>query len=175
MAGVFCVRSVLLSTCVDGSALHFVARRYARKAAAAVASGTLTLQTQKKKLPVETDPVKLTAYCCGSNILKEGSDVKLGPDSDYPDWLWKMELDKAPDLREMDPNTAEYWETLHRYALYHQNKLLSKRPMPELRINEKEKMKKLKAILHRALAASFYDPGVPVDQHEKDKQRRKLN
>jgi hypothetical protein len=35
---------------------------------------------EKKELPVETDPAKLTAYVCGSNIYTTGEDVKVGED-----------------------------------------------------------------------------------------------
>jgi large subunit ribosomal protein L54 len=27
---------------------------------------------------------------CGSNLLKEGEDIKLKPDDEYPDWLWTL-------------------------------------------------------------------------------------
>ena len=47
---------------------------------------------EKKALPVETDPVKLCTYVSGSNIYKEGADVKLKPDSEYPSWLWQLHL-----------------------------------------------------------------------------------
>lgn len=45
---------------------------------------------EKKIIPVETDAKKLTKFVCGSNILKEGPDVELKPDSEYPDWLWTL-------------------------------------------------------------------------------------
>ena len=45
---------------------------------------------EKKVLPVETDPHKLVNYVCGSNINKEGEDIKLGEDKDYPEWLWNL-------------------------------------------------------------------------------------
>lgn len=45
---------------------------------------------EKCELPVETDAKKLIKFVCGSNILKEGQDVELKPDSEYPDWLWKL-------------------------------------------------------------------------------------
>lgn len=32
---------------------------------------------EKKELPVETDPVKLVNYVCGSNIYTTGEDVKV--------------------------------------------------------------------------------------------------
>lgn len=47
---------------------------------------------EKKVLPVETDPEKLVNYVCGSNILKQGQDVKLSSDSEYPEWLWNLRL-----------------------------------------------------------------------------------
>ena len=48
-----------------------------------------------KEFPVETDPHKLVNYCCGSNIYKEGEDVKLKPESEYPEWLWSIRTGKA--------------------------------------------------------------------------------
>jgi len=45
---------------------------------------------EKTEISVETDAKKLLTYVCGSNIYKEGEDVKLKPDSEYPDWLWNL-------------------------------------------------------------------------------------
>ncbi|GFG30332.1 hypothetical protein Cfor_01569 [Coptotermes formosanus] len=45
---------------------------------------------EKKVIPVETDTQKLVNYVCGSNLLKEGEDVRLKPDDEYPDWLWTL-------------------------------------------------------------------------------------
>ncbi|GFP89449.1 54S ribosomal protein l37 mitochondrial [Phtheirospermum japonicum] len=48
----------------------------------------------------------------GANILKEGQDPKILPDSDYPDWLWHL-LDKRPplsELRRKDTATLPYDE-----------------------------------------------------------------
>lgn len=47
---------------------------------------------EKSELPVETDAKKLVKFVCGSNILKEGKDVELKPDSEYPEWLWNLNL-----------------------------------------------------------------------------------
>lgn len=85
-------------------------RGFAKK----VAASTPTMQTQRLKHPVVTDPVKLATYCCGSNIKQTGEDVKLGPDEDYPDWLWKMHLGKPLEPHELDQDTEEYWETVHK-------------------------------------------------------------
>jgi len=42
----------------------------------------------------------------GANILKEGTDPKILPDSDYPDWLWHL-LDKRPALSELRRQNIE--------------------------------------------------------------------
>ncbi|XP_010551921.1 PREDICTED: 54S ribosomal protein L37, mitochondrial isoform X2 [Tarenaya hassleriana] len=46
----------------------------------------------------------------GANILKDGADPKILPDSEYPDWLWHL-LDKHPalsELRRKDVETLPY-------------------------------------------------------------------
>ncbi|TMW44288.1 hypothetical protein DOY81_010635 [Sarcophaga bullata] len=48
---------------------------------------------EKKEIPVETDANKLVNYVCGSNVMKKGEDIKLKPDSEYPDWLWTLNVD----------------------------------------------------------------------------------
>lgn len=72
---------------------------------------------EKKVLPVETDPVKLTTYCCGSNIFKTGEDVMLKPDCEYPDWLWTIRLGPPPPLNELDPNSREYWQRVRKLGI----------------------------------------------------------
>lgn len=42
----------------------------------------------------------------GANTLKDGSDPKILPDSDYPDWLWHL-LDKRPALSELRRKNVE--------------------------------------------------------------------
>ena len=48
------------------------------------------VQKKKKYFDTETDPEKLCNNLCGGNIYVEGEDPKLGPDSDYPKWLWEL-------------------------------------------------------------------------------------
>ncbi|KAL9327129.1 hypothetical protein ACSQ67_007774 [Phaseolus vulgaris] len=45
-------------------------------------------------------------FATGANILKEGTDPKILPDSDYPDWLWHL-LDKRPALSELRRKNVE--------------------------------------------------------------------
>ncbi|GAU90550.1 hypothetical protein RvY_02952 [Ramazzottius varieornatus] len=63
----------------------------------------------KKKMEVETDPHKLVNYLCGGNYVKDSPEIKLKPDSEYPDWLWNLRTTGPPSLDELDPNSLEYW------------------------------------------------------------------
>ncbi|XP_031407332.1 uncharacterized protein LOC116215669 isoform X2 [Punica granatum] len=53
----------------------------------------------------------------GANILKEGADPKILPDSEYPDWLWHL-LDKRPALSELRRKNIETlpYEDLKRFV-----------------------------------------------------------
>ncbi|XP_076284267.1 mitochondrial ribosomal protein L54 [Lasioglossum baleicum] len=76
---------------------------------------------EKVEIPVEKDVNKLLTYVCGSNILKEGEDVKLKPDSEYPDWLWNISTEPRR-LEDLDPNTKEYWRYLRKQGLRRNNR-----------------------------------------------------
>merc|ERR1739842_4746 len=81
---------------------------------------------EKVKLPVESDPVILVNYCCGSDFNKENpQDIKLGEDSEYPDWLWTLRTGKPPPLEEMDPESKQYWLKLRKIKMWENNKLSS--------------------------------------------------
>ncbi|EPS71701.1 hypothetical protein M569_03059, partial [Genlisea aurea] len=46
----------------------------------------------------------------GGNILKDGQDPKILPDSEYPEWLFRL-LDKRPPLSELkrkDPESLPF-------------------------------------------------------------------
>lgn len=53
----------------------------------------------------------------GANTLKEGTDPKILPDTEYPDWLWHL-LDKRPALSELRRKNLETlcYEDLKRYV-----------------------------------------------------------
>ncbi|KAL2505297.1 Mitochondrial ribosomal protein L37 [Abeliophyllum distichum] len=53
----------------------------------------------------------------GGNILKDGLDPTILPDSEYPDWLWHL-LDKRPALSELRRKDIEShpYEDLKRFV-----------------------------------------------------------
>ncbi|XP_076891237.1 large ribosomal subunit protein mL54-like [Bidens hawaiensis] len=53
----------------------------------------------------------------GANILKDGTDPKILPDSEYPEWLWHL-LDKKPALSELRRKNIETlpYEDLKRFV-----------------------------------------------------------
>ncbi|KAK7475130.1 hypothetical protein BaRGS_00033622 [Batillaria attramentaria] len=108
-------------TCTPCSRI-FVAN-YAKKVGGA---GKMAAQAVGKvRLEVETDPAKLTKFCCGANIYTTGSDPELKPDSEYPEWLWSLRLDRQPaDLNELDPDDYAYWRRLRKLTLRHKNQLM---------------------------------------------------
>ena len=74
-------------------------------------------------MEVETDPEKLLKYCCGLNYLKEGPEVELKADSEYPDWLWELHTGPPIPLHELDPESKQYWRRLKKLAIKKDNKL----------------------------------------------------
>ena len=47
--------------------------------------------------------------------MKTGSDPLLKADSEYPDWLWTVRLERAaPPIEDYDPDTKQYWQRLRR-------------------------------------------------------------
>ncbi|EDV36492.1 uncharacterized protein Dana_GF11928 [Drosophila ananassae] len=108
-------------------ALSNPVRSYAVKPAAPAGKkkklGKLGPIMEKKIIPVETDANKLVNYVCGSNYLKTGQDVKIKPDSEYPEWLWTLNTERIIPLDELDPNTKQYWRRLRKLALRRNNQL----------------------------------------------------
>lgn len=109
---------------------------------------------EKVTLYVEKDPHKLVNYVCGSNIYIDGEDVKVNgsfflqkkrrrksadiventnlifalqikPESEYPDWLWEINVGPPKKLEELDPNTKTYWRRLRKMKHRNNNLLLS--------------------------------------------------
>ncbi|KAF5746949.1 Mitochondrial ribosomal protein L37 isoform 1 [Tripterygium wilfordii] len=68
------------------------------------------------KASILTKEVKSTTVV-GANILKDGADPKILPDSEYPDWLWHL-LDKRTPLSELRRKNIETlpYEDLKRFV-----------------------------------------------------------
>lgn len=45
----------------------------------------------------------------GTNWELDKEDAKILPDSEYPDWLWRV-LDPKPTLEEMSTDDPKYWK-----------------------------------------------------------------
>lgn len=78
--------------------------------------GGTAIPLKKHELVPETDPIKLTQFLSGANILKEGgSDPELRPHAEYPEWLWTLRLErKVVPLEEIEFDTWEYWRRMHK-------------------------------------------------------------
>ena len=80
-------------------------------------------------LDVEKDPQKLVNFVCGANYMIEGGEeVPIKPDSEYPDWLFTMNVTRpGPPLEELDPDTIEYWLKVKHMETLKRNRIHKKR------------------------------------------------
>ncbi|XP_075300578.1 large ribosomal subunit protein mL54 [Opisthocomus hoazin] len=104
------------------AALPGPARGYAKKPAAK-AKGKGALKEGPAGPEVCTDPAMLAAYAMGVNYFKEGPEVALKPDSEYPEWLFQIHLGPPKKLEELDPDSLEYWRRLRKYNTWQRNRL----------------------------------------------------
>lgn len=80
-------------------------------------------QHRRTFLEVETDPYKLCNFVCGANYFKEGEDPPIKPDSEYPEWLFSLHIDRKPiELSELSKDDMYYWRRLRRINMRRQNK-----------------------------------------------------
>ena len=71
-------------------------------------------------------------FVCGSDYRNEEhreGDVPIKPDSEYPDWLFTMDVSRPkPNARDMkDKNTIEYYEKLRQEHMAMQRRLMRKK------------------------------------------------
>eukprot|EP00057_Strongylocentrotus_purpuratus_P032455 XP_787697.3 PREDICTED: 39S ribosomal protein L54, mitochondrial-like [Strongylocentrotus purpuratus] len=95
---------------------------YAKKAGKGGAKGAKA-ERLYDILEVNTDPKYLVTHCAGSNYFKEGADVKLKADEEYPDWLWSLNTGKAKELNELEQDTPQYWRRLRKMHMKRNNRL----------------------------------------------------
>ncbi|MBZ3873959.1 39S ribosomal protein L54, mitochondrial [Sciurus carolinensis] len=104
---------------------RLLVRDYAKKPIMkGVKGGKGSVVSEALKDPeVCTDPVRLTTHAMGVNIYKEGQDVALKPDAEYPEWLFQMNVGPPKKLDELDPETPEYWRLLRKLNIWRHNRL----------------------------------------------------
>ncbi|NXW82777.1 RM54 protein, partial [Alopecoenas beccarii] len=95
----------------------------ARVPAGAKAKGKAVPKEALQGPEVCTDPTMLATHAMGVNYFKDGPEVALKPDSEYPDWLFKIHLGPPKKLEELDPDSIEYWRRLRKYNTWHRNRL----------------------------------------------------
>jgi len=140
----------------------------------AVKSGT----TGKKRfrLPANSQAQYLVNNVSGSNIFKEGADVPLKDDAEYPDWIWTMRLSTPPKAADMEPGTREYWRQLAHESNTRLKRFMSVRHKTTMRVGqvEKQKMEWQERIKYRALASTSYEPGFNADDINPNQPSMKL-
>ena len=76
---------------------------------------------------------------------KDQEPIKIKPDSEYPDWIWEMRLDKHPGHEIYDQNSKEFWENVAYENKIRIRRLLKTRMKPEKNLMphlvEQEKLK----------------------------------
>ncbi|MBA0749073.1 hypothetical protein Gogos_003035 [Gossypium gossypioides] len=104
------------SVIVAKDAIAFGQRTFAA-AAGKSKKGSKGAASDAPKASILSKEVKSTTVV-GANILKDGTDPKIMPDSEYPDWLWHL-LDKRPALSELRRKNIETlpYEDLKRFSL----------------------------------------------------------
>jgi len=60
--------------------------------------------------------------CHGANIYKDGQDPPIKPDSEYPEWLWNLKLEKVP-IEQLSMDEKTYWRRIRKAKIKQQNAL----------------------------------------------------
>ncbi|KAM4629339.1 large ribosomal subunit protein mL54 [Polymixia lowei] len=108
--------------CMSNILCRIPACGYAKKVVAK-GKGKGMVKEEVKGPEVCKDPVRLTTYAVGVNILKQGEDPKLKPTEEYPEWLFQMNLGPPKKLHELEPDSWEYWKLLRKENIWRFNRL----------------------------------------------------
>ncbi|XP_038627070.1 39S ribosomal protein L54, mitochondrial [Tachyglossus aculeatus] len=98
-------------------------RGYAKKPVVKVGKSKGMVLERLRDPPVCKDPALLTTHAMGVNIFKQGPEVALKPDSEYPEWLFQVDLGPPKKLEELDPETKYYWRRLRKENIWRHNRL----------------------------------------------------
>uniref|UniRef100_A0A8C5M1S1 Large ribosomal subunit protein mL54 n=1 Tax=Leptobrachium leishanense TaxID=445787 RepID=A0A8C5M1S1_9ANUR len=85
------------------------ARGYAKKPVVK-GKGKGVLKEDLKGPEICKDPAVLTTHAMGVNIYKTGPEVKLKDDSEYPEWLFQIDLGPLKTLQELNPEMPKSWK-----------------------------------------------------------------
>ncbi|XP_034386781.1 39S ribosomal protein L54, mitochondrial [Cyclopterus lumpus] len=132
MSGCSLFRIATLTKCITADATTSLCRTkvfnriqtcgYAKKVATK-GKGKGMAKDESKGPEVCRDPVRLTSYAVGVNILKQGDDPQLKPPDQYPEWLFQLNLGMPKKLPELESDTWEYWKRLRKENIWRFNKL----------------------------------------------------
>ncbi|XP_038633893.1 39S ribosomal protein L54, mitochondrial [Scyliorhinus canicula] len=95
---------------------------YAKKAAVK-GKGKMGAKETLQGPEVCKDPAILTTHAVGVNIYKQGKDPELRPDTEYPEWLFTLNLGPPKSLDELDPESWEYWKRIRKQHMWQHNKV----------------------------------------------------
>lgn len=136
-------------------------------ASAPTTTGAQPIGKRRFRLDVEEDPHKLVNYCCGANYYKDGEEIKLKADEEYPDWIWKLRLNLPARLSDLDPKTKEYWERLEvvgRQQMWRRRSLSRRRfKIVNNKLIQLEELRWRRRF--RALAYKHFDAGYEILEH----------
>ncbi|XVE84108.1 hypothetical protein DITRI_Ditri16bG0143100 [Diplodiscus trichospermus] len=109
-------QSRFLTSVIIAEEVVAVGQRTFAAVAGKAKKGSKGAATDAPKASTLSKEVKSTTVV-GANILKDGADPKIMPDSEYPDWLWHL-LDKRPALSELSRKNIETlpYEDLKRFV-----------------------------------------------------------
>ncbi|XP_032809528.1 large ribosomal subunit protein mL54 [Petromyzon marinus] len=97
-------------------------RGYAKKPAFK-AKGKAMVKEVLMDPELSRDPEVLVSHCVGLNFLREGSDPPLRSDSEYPPWLFELNVGPPLTLEEVEPDSMEYFRLLRKQHMWRVNKL----------------------------------------------------
>ena len=99
------------------------ARGLAKKAKAPAKSAATTAKSAASAAAVLSSPTVL-----GSNILKDGKDAELKPDSEYPEWIWTLHKPQ-PSVQDLmaahqaDPDALSMEDQKRLYKLWNKSRI----------------------------------------------------